>query len=90
MKSIFRCELCGELVEDNLGIGDAKRDDAYQITLKAATSENGLVWTPHGLKPPCFYSHGVHECSDGSIGLVSFLGFKMEVNPDEKELEDDK
>lgn len=85
MKSVFRCELCGELVEDNLGIGDVHHDAAYQITMKAATSSDGLVWTPNGFKPPCFYTHGIHNCADGSIGLISFLGFKME----EKESEND-
>ena len=38
---------------------------------------------------PNFHGYLLHECSDGSIGLARFTGFKMEVDK-EQTLNDDE
>lgn len=84
--AVYKCRLCGETFRTfTVGESIANRI-LLSLELKDLSLQKGIVG---GIT----YEQCTHICHDNSLGIADFLGFKMEVKPEEfinKELEDDE
>jgi hypothetical protein len=61
-QAIYKCRLCGEEIKGNSGIYPS-----YYCNVPQMNVNNNIEYFP---------KTGIHDCKDGSMGVMDFQGFK--------------